>query len=66
VTSERVRAALIDATSSGLKNLAGVLPDVLLLAGAAAVIRGCWIVAPPLGWVVGGALAIFAGWRLAR
>lgn len=49
-----------------MNSIASFLPDALLLAGAAAVIRGCWIVAPPLGWIVGGALAIFAGWRLAR
>jgi hypothetical protein len=49
-----------------MSSVAGLLPDVLLLVGAAAVMRGCWLVAPALGWIVGGALAIFAGWRLAR
>jgi hypothetical protein len=49
-----------------MNGIAGFLPDALLLAGAVAVARGCWLVAPALGWIVGGALAIFAGWRLAR
>jgi len=32
-----------------------VLADVLFFSGAGAVVYGCWLVAPWLAWVVGGA-----------
>lgn len=42
-----------------------VLPDLLLIAGAASVAYGAWLYVPALGFMVGGALAIFAGIKLA-
>lgn len=42
-----------------------LLPDVLLLSGAAGVSYGAWLAWPPLGFVVAGALAIVAGLKLA-
>jgi len=39
-------------------------PDLLLIAGAAAVSYGAWLAYPPLGFVVGGVLAIVTGRRL--
>ena len=37
------------------------LPDILLVAGAAAVCVGLWQAWPPLAWIVGGAVAIAVG-----
>ena len=48
---------------SPLKKL---IPDALLLAGAAALVYGAWLVYAPAGWIVAGALAIYAGLQLAR
>jgi hypothetical protein len=48
-----------------VKNLQSLLPDLLLVAGAAGVAYGAWMAYPPAGFVVGGALAIVAGMRLA-
>lgn len=45
-----------------LKNLA---PDAMLVAGAAAVSYGAWLVYQPAGIIVGGAFLIYAGLRLA-
>lgn len=45
--------------------LTKLLPDVLLVAGAAAVAYGAWLAYPPAGFVVGGALSLYAGVRLA-
>ena len=41
-------------------------PDVLMLAGAAAVAYGAGLVYQPAGFIVGGAFALAAGWLLAR
>ena len=40
------------------------LPDVMLIAGAAAVSYGAWLCYPPAGFIVGGALTLYAGVRL--
>jgi len=42
-----------------------LLPDLLLVAGAAGLSYGAWLAYPPAGYVVGGALAIIAGLKLA-
>lgn len=42
-----------------------LLPDALLVAGAAAVSYGAWLAYPPCGFIVGGALLIVAGLKLA-
>lgn len=41
-------------------------PDFLMAAGAAAITLGAWQVYQPAGWLVGGALALVAGVKLAR
>lgn len=41
-----------------------LLPDVLLVAGAAGIGYGAWLIFPPAGYIVGGALAIIAGLKL--
>lgn len=41
-----------------VKRLRGPAVFLLDAAGAAAVVAGCWIVAPALGLVVGGVLAL--------
>lgn len=41
------------------------LPDLLLLAGAASVSYGAWLVYAPAGYLTAGALAIIGGLRLA-
>lgn len=45
-----------------LKKLA---PDLFLVSGAAILSYGAYSVWPPLGYVVAGALMIYAGLRLA-
>jgi hypothetical protein len=42
-----------------------ILPDVLLIIGAAGVSYGAWMAWNPIGFIVGGALAIVAGIKLA-
>ncbi len=41
-----------------------LLPDVLLIAGAAGVSYGAWLAWPPLGFIVAGVLAIVMGLKL--
>lgn len=43
-----------------------LVPDVLLVAGAASVSYGAWLAYPPAGFVVGGALTILTGMKLGR
>lgn len=49
-----------------MRNLKAWLPDVLLVAGAASVSYGAWMIYPAAGFIVCGALAIYAGVSLAR
>lgn len=49
-----------------MKILKSMLPDVLLIVGAAAVIFGVWSIYPPAGYIVGGVLGIVAGIQMAR
>jgi hypothetical protein len=48
-----------------LKLLKLSAPDLLLVSGAAGVFYGCWLIYQPLGYIVAGALMIYAGLRLA-
>lgn len=41
------------------------LPDVLLIAGAAAVSYGAWSAWPPAGFMAGGFLLLVAGFKTA-
>ena len=43
-----------------------LLPDVLMIGGAAAVSVGAGMVYSPAGWIVGGLFALAAGWIGAR
>lgn len=43
-----------------------ILPDVLLVIGAAGVSYGAWMAWNPLGFIIGGALAIVAGIKMAN
>lgn len=43
-----------------------LLPDFLLVAGAAALSYGAWLAYAPLGYSVAGVLVIVAGLQLAR
>lgn len=42
-----------------------LVPDFLLVAGAASVSYGAWLFHPSLGFVVAGAITIFAGLKTA-
>ncbi|GAB3416685.1 hypothetical protein NX774_12180 [Massilia agilis] len=49
-----------------MKELFAHLPDILMLAGAAAISFGAGMVSMPAGWIVGGAFALAGGVILAR
>lgn len=42
------------------------MPDMLMVGGAGAVSYAAWLIAPPLGWGIGGVFAIVAGVLLSR
>jgi len=48
-----------------MKKLQAILPDALLIAGAAGVSYGAWLAYAPAGYAVAGILAIVAGLKLA-
>jgi hypothetical protein len=48
-----------------LNRLKKLAPDLLLVVGAAGVSYGAWLAYQPAGYIVAGALAIYAGLRLA-
>jgi hypothetical protein len=58
----KLRRALV----TTCKWLGAQVPEALLLGGAAAVTYGVGSMYRPAGWVVGGLLALAAGWRLGR
>lgn len=37
------------------------IPDALLIAGAASVAYGAWLIYPPAGFIVGGLILLIAG-----
>jgi hypothetical protein len=43
-----------------------IVPDVLLVGGAASVAYGAWLTFPPAGFVLAGLFAMYAGLKLAR
>lgn len=43
-----------------------LLPDALLVAGAAGVAYGAWAIYSPAGYIVAGVLAIYAGLKIAK
>jgi len=43
-----------------------ILPDILMLAGAAGISYGAWLVYQPAGFLVGGGLVLLAGVLCAR
>lgn len=49
-----------------MQQLKSVLPDLLMVAGAAGVSFGAWLAYPPAGFLLGGTLAIVAGIILAK
>lgn len=53
-----------------IKNLinraAAHVPDALLTLGGISIAVGAWMVSPPAGFIVGGLIAMAAGWFLAR
>ena len=49
-----------------LAAVAGWVPDILMVGGAGAISYGAGQVYPPAAWLVGGALALLAGVKLAR
>ena len=49
-----------------LRHATDALPDVLMLAGAAAVAYGAGLVYAPAGYIVGGLQLAGIGWLLAR
>lgn len=51
---------------AGIGRIVDVLPDLMMLAGLALVVRGAWLAWQPGAWIVGGCALVFAGWRLAR
>ena len=48
-----------------MSSLKKLIPDLLVVAGAAGVSYGAWEIFPPFGYIVAGAFAIYAGLRLA-
>lgn len=48
------------------KLIVSLLPDVLMVAGAAVISYGAWLIYPPAGFLVGGGFALVAGILAAR
>lgn len=48
------------------KMLISILPDVLMLAGAAGLSYGAWMIYEPAGFLVGGTLVLIGGILTAR
>lgn len=65
--ARRVLAVLGGALLAGARLVAEDLPEALMLGGAAALVHGVRIeLGPGPAWIVGGLLALGAGWRLGR
>lgn len=48
------------------KLIISLLPDVLMVAGAAVISYGAWLIYSPAGFLVGGCFALAAGILAAR
>jgi hypothetical protein len=53
-------------TAAARASLVNVVPDGLLLGGAAAISYGAWLIYEPAGFISGGVLLIAGGVLLAR
>lgn len=49
-----------------MNKIKSALPDLMILAGAGAVSYGCWMAYNPMGYVVAGAMVIFAAVKMAN
>lgn len=49
-----------------MKQLASLVPDLLMVGGAVAISFGAWMMYAPAGYVVGGLLSLVAGVIMAR
>ena len=49
-----------------MKQITSMLPDALMIAGAAALSYAAWLVHTSAGFAVGGALSLTAGVMIAR
>lgn len=57
---------ITDKLGDAVDALIGWRPDALLIAGAGGVSYGAWLLAPAAGFIVGGLLAMAAGWLESR
>lgn len=57
---------ITDKLADAAEALVGWRPDALLIAGASAVAYGAWLIHQPSGLIVGGLLAMAAGWIESR
>ena len=48
-----------------MNKIKSALPDLMILAGAGSVSYGAWAVYQPAGYIVAGAMAIFAAVKMA-
>lgn len=49
-----------------MKAVIGQIPDLIMLIGAGSVAYGAWMIHQPSGFIVGGFLAMLAGYIIAR
>lgn len=61
MTLADIKARLAAALAATQRAIAGNVPDVLLLGGAASVSYGAWLMYAPAGFITGGVLLIVAG-----
>ena len=48
-----------------MQTLKQLVPDVLLVIGAVSISYGSWLIYPPAGFIVAGAIMFYTGTRLA-
>ena len=47
-----------------MQTLKQLVPDALLLTGAVSISYGAWLIYPPAGFIVAGAILFYTGTRL--
>ena len=57
---------ITDKLGDALDAMAGWRPDALMIAGAGGISYGAWLVYEPAGFIVGGLMAMAAGWFESR
>lgn len=57
---------ITDKLSAAGAALIGWRPDAMMIGGGAGVAYGAWLVYAPAGFIVGGLLAMAAGWLESR